>query len=217
MSDSLNRREFLGTAAAGSVLLAAQMAAAESAAKAQQALPPKLPPARIYKVFAGRIANEGYLSHPPEEIEKFNAYFAGIEKKLGDVKFVGGEIDAARRTSASRRQAEERRRPVDHPSLRPRRRCPVLGKLIDVGLPDRVVLAALQRPRLDGLSPVAQAGQEGHRCCPAATGAMLDRVAGLLRAAAWMRQTRILAVGRPHGTRPPARPSRSRRSWAPTW
>ena len=28
----------------------------------------------------------------------------------------------------------------------------------------------------------------------------LDRVAGLLRAAAWMRQTRILAVDRPHGT-----------------
>ena len=61
MSDSLNRREFLGTAAAGSALLAAQLAA-DSAVAAEAASWPKLPPAKIYKVFAGRTRRR--LPHP---------------------------------------------------------------------------------------------------------------------------------------------------------
>ena len=33
-----------------------------------------------------------YLAHPTEELAKFEQYLAGLEKKLGDVKFIGGDL-----------------------------------------------------------------------------------------------------------------------------
>ena len=90
MSDSLSRRQFLGTTAAAGVLLAGQIGARPLAAAEDEAWP-KLPPVKIYKVFVGRTGGN-YLSRPTEEIEKLKKYLAGIEKKLGDVKFIGGDL-----------------------------------------------------------------------------------------------------------------------------
>ena len=50
------------------------------AAEGDPALP-VVPPAKIYRVFAGRTS-DSYLTQPTEQIEKFNQYFAGLEKKF---------------------------------------------------------------------------------------------------------------------------------------
>ncbi len=90
MSEQMNRREFLGVGAAGAgaVLLGAQLA---GAAEKEEDWPPKMPPAKIYKVFVGRTGGI-YLSRPAGEIDKFNRYLANVESKLGDVKFIGGDV-----------------------------------------------------------------------------------------------------------------------------
>jgi len=90
VSEQMNRREFLGVGAAGAgaVLLGAQLA---GAGEKEESWPPKMPPAKIYKVFVGRTGDI-YLSRPTDEIDKFNRYLANVEDKLGDVKFIGGDL-----------------------------------------------------------------------------------------------------------------------------
>src|SRR5512144_1750800 len=88
---TMTRRSFLGrTAAAGSALCASKMLTPWVFAAGQENWP-KLPPARIYKIYAGRTGDM-YLAHPTEELAKFEQYFADLEKKLGDVQFVGGDL-----------------------------------------------------------------------------------------------------------------------------
>jgi hypothetical protein len=90
VSEQMNRREFLGVSAAGAgaVLLGAQLA---QAGEQEGDWPPKMPPAKIYKIFIGRTGGI-YLSRPTAEIDKFNRYLDNVEYKLGDVKFVGGDL-----------------------------------------------------------------------------------------------------------------------------
>jgi len=198
MSDFLNRRDFLGTAAAGSVLLASQWAA-ESAIAADEAVLSKLPPAKIYKLYAGRIAGEAYLSHPAEEIEKFDRYFAELEEKLGDVVFVGGDTVPP----ADIGQVADKLKDADalliiHLSAHGGD-APALGKLVDVGLPTVLFSQPFSG---HGWMYFPQWRKEGKKIIllPTSDWSELDRAAGLLRAAAWMKKTRILAVGGPHGT-----------------
>ena len=88
MSKVPNRREFLAASAATGALLAGSWRAI---AAAGDDWPPKLPPVRIHKVFAGRTGGH-YLSRPTDEIQRFNRYLDGVAKKLGNVEFVGGEL-----------------------------------------------------------------------------------------------------------------------------
>ena len=90
MSEQMNRREFLGVSAAGAgaVLLGTQLAAARGS---DEDWPPKMPPVKIYKVYIGRTGGI-YLSRPTAEVDKFNRYLANLEYKLGDVKFIGGDM-----------------------------------------------------------------------------------------------------------------------------
>lgn len=89
MGTSMNRRRFFcnGAAGAGSVWLAANIARAQ----AEEDWPPKMPPVKIHQVYFGRTGGI-YLSRPTDEIQKFENHLKGIEKKLGDVKFVGGDF-----------------------------------------------------------------------------------------------------------------------------
>src|SRR4030042_3880270 len=93
MSDLINRREFLGASAAGAgaVILGTQLANRFAAAGQASEWPPRLPVVKIYKVYIGRTGGI-YLSRPTEEIDKFNKYLADLERKLGDVKLVGGDL-----------------------------------------------------------------------------------------------------------------------------
>ncbi len=182
MSDSLTRREFLGAAAG----------AAEGGAS------PKLPPARIYKVFAGRTG-DAYLTRPTEEIARFDKYFGELEKKLGDVKFIGGDLVPP----ANVEQVAAKLKDADglliiHLSGHGGD-APVLGKLIDVGLPT----ALFSQPFSGhGWMYFPQWHKQGKKVVllPSSDWGEIEKVVGLMRVPAWMKQTRILAVGGPHGT-----------------
>jgi len=89
MGVSINRREFLGAGAAGAgaMLLGKHFVMAGQGGP----WPPKMPPVKIHKVYIGRTGGI-YLSRPKEEIGRFDKYLANLERKLGDVKFVGGEL-----------------------------------------------------------------------------------------------------------------------------
>ncbi len=99
MPFTMDRRTFLG--ATGSLLLAGGVAARPLRA-AEEAGWPKLPPIRVYVVYLGL---GGAWPKPdfdaPKEIrEKFTPYLSEVEKRLGDVQFVGGELIANRAKAA---------------------------------------------------------------------------------------------------------------------
>jgi hypothetical protein len=197
MNDSLNRREFLGTAAAGSALFAAQMAA-RSAVAAEEASWPKLPPAKIYKVFAGRTG-DAYLTRPTEELAKFDKCFADLEAKLGDVKFIGGDLvppTDVGQVAAKLKDADALF--VVHLSGHGGD-APVLSKLVDVGLPTVVFSQPFSGHGWMYFPPSHKQGKKVV-LLPTSDWGEIERVVGLLRVPAWMKQTRILAVGQPHGT-----------------
>jgi len=178
-------------------MLAAQVAA-HGAVAAETSLP-KLPPAKIYKVFAGRTFNDAYLTHPAEELARFDKYFADLEKKLGDVKFVGGDLvpptDVAQ-VAAKLKDADALL--IIHLSGHGGD-APVLSKLIDVGLPT----ALFSQPFSGhGWMYFPQWHKQGKKVVllPTSDWGELEKAAGLLRTAAWMRKTRILAIDGPNGT-----------------
>ena len=196
MSENLNRREFLGTAAAGGAMLAASWAG--SSALGGEAAFPKLPPAKIYKVFAGRTG-DSYLTHPTEELARFDKYFADLEKKLGDVKFIGGDLvppAAVDKVAAKLKEADAL--VIIHLSGHGGD-APVLGKLIDVGLPT----ALFSQPFSGhGWMYFPQWHKQGKKVVllPSSDWGEIDKVVGLMRVPAWMNKTRILAIGHPHGS-----------------
>ncbi len=93
MGGSINRREFLGASAAGAgaVFLSGHLGSRAAMAGEGGEWPPKMPAVKIHKVYIGRTGGI-YLSRPKEEIDKFDKYLDKLERKLGDVKFVGGEL-----------------------------------------------------------------------------------------------------------------------------
>ena len=197
MSDSLNRREFLGAAAAGGALLAAHLAA-DSVGPSPGASWPKLPPAKIYKVFAGRTG-DAYLTRPTEELARLDKYFADLETKLGDVKFIGGDmIPPAEVGQVAAKLKDADALFIVHLSGHGGD-APVLSKLVDVGLPT----ALFSQPFSGhGWMYFPQWHKQGKKIVllPTSDWGEIDKVVGLLRVPAWMKQTRILAVGAPNGT-----------------
>jgi len=93
MGDLVNRREFLGASAAGAgaLLLGGKLGSRAVMAGEGGEWPPKMPAVKIHQVYVGRTGGI-YLSRPAEEIARFEKYLAKVERKLGDVKFVGGEL-----------------------------------------------------------------------------------------------------------------------------
>ena len=89
----MSRRQFLGTTAiAGATLLAGGLSVRPLAA-AEAAGWPQLPPVKIHVVYVG---TGGAWPTPtfdaPAEVAKFQDYLASIQTRLGDVRFVGGEL-----------------------------------------------------------------------------------------------------------------------------
>lgn len=194
----MTRRSFLGTtAAAGGALCASKIFAPWAFAAGQENWP-KLPPARIYKVYAGRTGDM-YLAHPTEELAKFEQYFAGLEKKFGDIKFIGGDMIPPTNVD----QLVEKVRDADavlliHLSAHGGD-APVLGKLIDVGLPTVLFSQPFSG---HGWMYFPQWHKQGKKVVllPSSDWKELDRAVGLLRVPAWLKQTRIIAWGAPQGT-----------------
>jgi len=197
MTDS-TRRDFLKATAAGGAILAANWATRSALAAEAGPSWPKLSPAKIYKVYAGRTG-DAYLTRPTAEIDKFEKYFADLQKKLGDVEFIGGDLVPPAETA---RVAEKLKNAdalmIVHLSGHGGD-APVLSKLVDVGLPT----ALFSQPFSGhGWMYFPQWRKDGRRVVllPTSDWSELDQVVGLLRVPAWMRQTRILVIGNPKGT-----------------
>ena len=197
MSDSLSRRQFLGTTAAGSVLLAGQLRARPLVAAEDEGWP-KLPPVKIYKVYVGRTGGI-YLSRPTDEIAKFDKYLAKVEQKLGDVKFVGGELIPPAelgKVAANLRGADGVL--LFHLSGHGGG-APALGKLVDLGLPTAVFSQPFSGHGWMYFPAWQKAGKKVV-LLPTSDWGEIDQVVALMRVAPRLRQTRIIVVRGPQGT-----------------
>jgi len=199
MSDSLSRRQFLGTTAAGGVLLASQLRA-RSLAAAEAPGWPQSPPVKICKVYVGRTGGI-YLSRPTEEIGKFDKYLAQLEQKLGDVKFIGGDLVPPTEVA----QVVAKLREADgvllfhlcgHGGDAPQQ---AMDQIINVGLPTAIFSQPFSG---HGWMYFPQWEKAGKKVVllPTSDWGELDRVVGLMRVPARMKQTRIIVVGAPQGT-----------------
>ncbi len=197
MGNALNRREFLGTAAGG-VLLAGQVQAKPSS-PGQAAGWPKLPPVRIYKVYVGRTGGI-YLSRPTDEIAKFEQYLAKVEKKLGDVKFIGGETIPPAKVEVIADKIRQADGVLLFHLSGHGGGAPALGKLID----ENVQTAVFSQP-FSGHGwmyfPAWQKAGKKVVLLPTSDWGELDQVARLMRVAPRLRQTRILVIRGPLGTK----------------
>jgi hypothetical protein len=202
MSDLFNRREFLGASAAGAgaVILGTQLAGRSAAAGQASEWPPKLPAVKIYKVYIGRTGGI-YLSRPTEEIDKFNKYLAGVERKLGDVEFIGGDLIPP--TEAEK--VVPKLTDADgvlifhlsgHGGDAPKT---AMDRIIDVGLPTAVFSQPFSG---HGWMYFPQWQKDGKKVVllPSSDWSELDRTVGLMRVAPHLRKTRIIVVNAPQGT-----------------
>ena len=200
MQSEISRREFLGrSAVAGGALWAVTRPLSVSGVAGVGAEGWPMPaPTKIHVVYAGRTG-DAYLTRPTEELARFEEHFQAIETKLGNVKFVGrDEIPPAKAEELALKLKDADAVLIIHLSGHGGE-APVLGKLIDVGLP-----TALFSQPFSGHDWMyfPQWRKEGKRVVllPSSDWSELERAARLLRVPAAMKQTRILAVGRPNGT-----------------
>lgn len=197
MCNGCNRRQFLGSAMAGGALLATHLAS-DGLSAGEGADWPAPAPAKIYKVYAGR-AGDAYLTHPTEEIDRFEKYFADLQQKLGDVQFVGGDlVPPANVDEVAAKLPQADALLIVHLSGHGGD-APVLSKLIDVGLPTGLFSQPFSG---HGWMYFPQWHKQGKKVVlmPSSDWNELEKVAALMRVPARMKRTRILAVGGPHGT-----------------
>jgi hypothetical protein len=197
----MNRREFLGASAAGAgaVLLGTQLVG-KSAAGEGEDWPPKLPVVKIHQVYVGRTGDI-YLSRPTEEIGRFEEHLAKLESKLGDVKFVGGELVPP----AEAAQVVAKLGDADgvllfhlsgHGGDAPEQS---MSQIIDTGVPT----AVFSQPYSGhGWMYFPRWQKEGKKVVilPTSDWGEIDRIVALMRVAPRMRQTRIIVVRGPQGT-----------------
>ena len=222
MSDTnaVNRREFLGTAAGSGFVLASQAAAARSAVAAERDEWPKLRPARIYKIYIGRSGvrknprtgrDVGYLTWPEEEVTKLDSHLQDLEKKLGDVTFVGGEtIPPADVGEVAAKAAS-----ADGMLL-----TWLSGHGGEYEMLDKLRFG-LGMPAVSFFQPFSGHGWMWHQqwkdrnviLLSTTNWDELDEAVSLLRVPALMKQTRILAVNGPRGTKAACSPEEVKRKF----
>lgn len=202
MGGSINRREFMGAGAAGAgaFLLGGHLGSRIAMAGERGQWPPKMPAVKIYKVYIGRTGGI-YLSRPKEEIKKFDDYLDNLEQKLGDVKFVGGELVPP----ADVTQVIEKLRDADgvilfhlsgHGGGAPKQ---AMDKIIDVGLPTAVFSQPFSG---HGWMYFPQWQKAGKKVIllPTSDWDELENIVRLMRVGPHLRKTRILVVRGPQGT-----------------
>ena len=201
MSD-LNRREFLGVSAAGAgtVLLGTQLGSRPVMAGERDKWPPRLPAVKIYKVYIGRTGGI-YLSRPREEIAKFDKYLANVERKLGDVKFVGGELVPPAEVDKVVAKLGDADGVLlfhlsGHGGGAPKA---AMDQIINVGLPTAVFSQPFSG---HGWMYFPQWRKAGKKVVllPTSDWSELDQIVKLMRVAPHLRQTRIIVVRGPLGT-----------------
>ena len=198
----LNRREFLGASAAGAgaVLLGTQLGSRPVVAGETGEWPPRLPAVKIYKVYIGRTGGI-YLSRPKEEIAKFDKYLANVERKLGDVKFVGGELVPPAEVNKVVAKLGDADGVLlfhlsGHGGGAPKA---AMDQIINVGLPTAVFSQPFSG---HGWMYFPQWRKAGKKVVllPTSDWSELDQIVKLMRVAPHLRQTRIIVVRGPLGT-----------------
>jgi acyl-CoA synthetase (AMP-forming)/AMP-acid ligase II len=202
MSDLINRREFLSASAAGAgaVILGTQLAGSSIAASRAEDWPRKLPDVKIYKVYIGRTGGI-YLSRPTAEIDKFNKYLADVERKLGDVKFIGGELIPPTEVEKVLPNLTDADGVLifhlsGHGGGAPKA---AMDKIVDVGLPTAVFSQPFSG---HGWMYFPQWDKDGKKVVllPTSDWGEIDRVVGLMRVQPHLQKTRIIVVNAPQGT-----------------
>ena len=199
MNEPVSRRQFLGATAVGGAFLAGQLGAQTALAAASGELP-EMPPVKIYTVYVGRTGGI-YLSRPTDEIAKFKEYLAGVEKKLGDVTFVGGEVIPPDDAAAVLAKLGD----VDgvllfhlsgHGGGAPKQ---AMDQIVNAGLPTAIFSQPFSG---HGWMYFPQWQKEGKKVVllPTSNWGEIDRVVGLMRVAPRLRQSRILVVRGSLGT-----------------
>ena len=202
MSDLMNRREFLGASAAGAgaVVLGRGLGGRLAMAGESKEWPARMPAVKIHQVYVGRTGGI-YCSRPTEEIAKFEKHLAKIERQLGDVKFIGGEVvPPAEVEKVVSKLGEADGLLLFHLSGHGGG-APVqaLGKLADAGLPTAVFSQPFSG---HGWMYFPKWQKEGKKVVllPTSDWDEIDQVVGLMRVAPRLHQTRILTIGKPRGT-----------------
>jgi len=200
--EEISRREFLGAAAAGGSILLTGGFAGRIRAAAEEAGWPKLPPVRIHVVYVG---TGGAWPTPTfdaaAEVAKFREYLAGVETRLGDVKFVGGELipntlPAAAKIAAGLNGADALL--LIHLSFGSGQ--PLL-RLVDAGLPTAIFSQPFSGHDWMYVPRWQKAGKRVILLTSSDYGE-IERAAALLRAPVRMRQSRVIVVGSARGTTP---------------
>jgi len=187
-----------GAAGAGAVLLGNRLGMAGETGQ----WPPKLPAVKIYKVYIGRTGGI-YLSRPTQEIDKFDKYLANLERKLGDIEFIGGELVPPAEVD----KVVAKLRNADgvllfhlsgHGGGAPKA---AMDKIIDKGLPTAVFSQPFSG---HGWMYFPQWQKDGKKVVllPTSNWDEIEQVVKLMRVAPHMRQTRILVIRGPLGTDP---------------
>ena len=207
MRNAVTRRDFVGAVAAAGALPMAQ-AAAPSTVAAEAAAWPRLRPATIYKLYIGRSgattnASTGsrvqYLTWGAEEVARMDDHLRDLENRLGDVTFVGGETIPP----ADVAQVAARAASADGLLL-----IWLSGHGGDYATLEKLAFG-LDKPAVSFFQPFSGHGWMWHQqwksrkvLLLSTTGwNELDEAVGLLRVPALMKQTRILAVDGPRGTK----------------
>jgi hypothetical protein len=162
--------------------------------------PPRLPAVKIYKVFVGRTGGI-YLSRPAEEIAKFNKYLAKVERRLGDVKFVGGELIPPGEVDKVVAKLADADGVLlfhlsGHGGGAPKA---AMDRIIDVGLPTAVFSQPFSGHGWMYFPEWQKAGKKVV-LLPTSDWGQIDRVVKLMRVAPHLRHTRIIVVRGPQGT-----------------
>ncbi len=204
-NDKLNRRTFLGAAPAAGLMLGGHPVAGQAATDREQW--PKLRPATIHKVFIGRFGSRTnaagrtvqYLTWGQDEIDRMNKHLAALEKRMGDVVFTGGEIIPPANAAEVAARAEA----ADGMLL-----IWLSGHGGDYATLEKLSFG-LTKPAVSFFQPFSGHGWMWHQqwkdrrvlLLSTTDWGELDEAVGLLRVPALMRQTRILAIDGPRGTK----------------
>ena len=197
----MNRREFLGASAAGAgaVLLGTRLAGISGAAGKEKDWPPTLPPVKIHKVFVGAV---GGWPKPDldvkSEIAMLEDHLAKTERKLGDVKFVGGEWVQSPEEAA---KVAEKFSEADG-VLAFNLTCiveSVIAPILDAGYPTVVFSQPYSG---HDWSKICKLPKTGKKVVLLATSNYdeITELAGVMRVAPQLRQTRIIHIGNQWGT-----------------
>jgi hypothetical protein len=155
-----------------------------------------MPPVKIHKVYVG-MGGQSWPKpefDPRTEVAKFEEYLAGVERRLGDVKFVGGQLvqNPTEAAQVATSLGDAAGVLLIHLSLGTGG---MLGRIVDAGLPTVMFSQPFSGHEWMHVRPWQEAGKRVTLLATSDYGE-LDQAVGLLRVPARMRQSRIILMGR---------------------